>query len=167
MKTYITDIRKILEQAQKKAYGSINKAMIEAYWKIGERIVEEEQKGTERAKYGTELIKSISNELTKDLGRGFSETSIRDYRKFYLVFPDWKEIAHACAELQWSHIHLVMRVSDKKARQYYLEETTSQNWSVRTLDRNISTLYYQRLLSSQDKKPVEDEMARYGNQDVN
>lgn len=136
MKAYITDIRKILEQARKQAYSSINTAMIEAYWKIGKRIVEEEQKGTERASYGKEIIKNISIEL----GKGFSERTLRDYRQFYQVFPSWEDLAHACAKLQWSHIRSVMRVSDEKARIYYLQEAVVENWSVRTLDRNISTL---------------------------
>ncbi len=151
---YILDIKNIVEQARKKAYATISSAMIEAYWKIGKRIVEEEQSGKDRAEYGSQILKNISNEL----GKGFSERSLRDYRQFYNVFPIWEDLAHACAKLQWSHFRLVMRVGDENARKYYLEETTSQNWSVRTLDRNISTLYYQRLLSSQEKEPVKNEM---------
>jgi len=154
MKTYIADIKTIIEQARKKAYASVNVAMVEAYWRVGQRIVEEEQNGAERASYGKEVIKNISLEL----GKGFSERTLRDYRQFYQTFPSWEDVAHACAKLQWSHIRLVMRVIDEKARTYYLQEAATENWSVRTLDRNISTLYYQRLLSSQDKKPVKKEM---------
>src|SRR5690554_340127 len=154
MKQYITDIKKILEQARNKAYTAINYAMIEAYWKVGNRIVEEEQNGENRAMYGKEIIKNISIEL----GQGFGERTLRDYRQFYQTFSDWEELAHACAKLNWSHFRLIMRVSNKKARQYYITESIEENWSVRTLDRNISTLYYQRLLSSQDKEPVEKEM---------
>ncbi len=154
MRSYIADIKGIIEVARKKAYSSIASAMIEAYWLIGKRIVEEEQNGESRAEYGGEIIRIISNEL----GKGFGERSLRDYRQFYQVFPDWEDLAHACAKLSWSHMRLIMRVSNENSRDYYLQETVSQNWSVRTLDRNISTLYYQRLLSSQDKKPVEQEM---------
>lgn len=159
MKQYITDIKEILEQARSKTYAAINAAMVEAYWKIGRRIVEEEQKGEERSEYGTGLIKHTSAELTKSLGRGFSETNVRNFRKFYLTFPNYQEIQQTVsAKLSWSHFQLIMRVSNKKARVFYLKEAALEHWSVRTLDRNISTLYYQRLLSSQDKEPVENEM---------
>src|SRR5690554_1408992 len=159
MKQYITDIKEILEQARSKTYAAINAAMVEAYWKIGRRIVEEEQKGEERSEYGTGLIKHTSAELTKSLGRGFSETNVRNFRKFYLTFPNYQEIQQTVsAKLSWSHFQLIMRVSNKKARAFYLKEAALEHWSVRTLDRNISTLYYQRLLSSQDKEPVKKEM---------
>lgn len=154
MKQYITDIKEILEQARSKTYAAINAAMVEAYWKIGRRIVEEEQNGENRAVYGKEIIKIISLEL----GQGFSERTLRDYRQFYQTFSNWEDLAHACAKLNWSHFRLIMRVSNKKARQYYITESIEGSWSVRTLDRNISTLYYQRLLSSQDKEPVKNEM---------
>lgn len=154
MKPYISDIKTILERARRQTYSSINSAMIEAYWKIGQRIIEEEQNGLERANYGEEIIKNISFEL----GKGFGERTLRDYRQFYQTFPSWEDLAHTCAKLRWSHLRLVMRVTDQRARAYYLQEAVSQNWSVRTLDRNISTLYYQRLLSSQDKEPVKKEM---------
>src|SRR5690554_3568266 len=154
MKQYITDIKEILEQARSKTYAAINAAMVEAYWKIGRRIVEEEQNGENRAMYGKEIIKNISLEL----GQGFSERTLRDYRQFYQTFSNWEDLAHACAKLNWSHFRLIMRVSNKKARQYYITESIEGNWSVRTLDRNISTLYYQRILSSQDKEPVKKEM---------
>lgn len=156
MKQYITDIRKILEQARRQAYTAINRSMIEAYWKVGKRIVEEEQNGENRAVYGKEVIKNISVEL----GEGFSERTLRDYRQFYQTFPVWKDLAHACAKLHWSHFRSIMRVSHKEARTYYLKEASAENWSVRTLDRNISSLYYQRLLSSQNKEPVKREMLR-------
>lgn len=159
MNTYISDIKKIIEQARQKAYSATNFAMVEAYWLVGKRIVEEEQDGEERAQYGANIIKNTSKELTQDLGSGFSETNVRNFRLFYLSFPDFYQIQQTVsAKLSWSHFQLIMRVSDKKAQAYYLNEAAEQNWSVRTLDRNISTLYYQRLLSSQDKKPVQDEM---------
>src|SRR5690554_2018721 len=161
---FILDIQQILEQARQKAYSSIASAMIEGYWKIGERIVEEEQNGKERAVYGIELIENLS----KELGKGYSGRTLRDYRQFYLTFPVWEDLAHTCAKLTWSHLRLIMRISDKNAQTYYLKEAAQQNWAVRTLDRNISTLYYQRLLSSQDKAAVEKEMIeKTGNQDTN
>lgn len=148
------DIRQILEQARQKTYSAIASAMIEAYWNIGKRIVEEEQDGAERATYGTNLINQLANEL----GKGFSSRSLRDYRQFYLTFKRLEDLAHACAILNWSHIRLIMRVSDEKARSYYLMEAANSNWAVRTLERNISTLYYQRLISSQKKELVKQEM---------
>lgn len=161
---FILDIKQILEQARQKAYSSIASAMIEGYWKIGERIVEEEQNGKERAVYGIELIKNLSEEL----GKGYSGRTLRDYRQFYLTFPVWEDLAHACAKLSWSHLRLIMRVSDKNAQAYYLKEAAEQNWAVRTLDRNISTLYYQRLLSSQDKAAIKKGMTeKTASQDTN
>lgn len=154
MKQFIDDIKQILEQARQKAYSATATAMIEGYWLMGKRIVEEEQDGNHRAAYGKEMFTRLSEEL----GKGFSARTLRDYRQFYLTFPKWEDLAHACAKLNWSHIRLIMRVSDKKARDYYLKETSGQNWAVRTLERNINTLYYQRLLSSQIEQPVIDEM---------
>jgi len=128
--------------------------MIEGYWLMGKRIVKEEQEGKERADYGKEIL----NRLSAVLGSGFSSRTLRDYRQFYLTFPEWEDLAHMCAKLNWSHIRLIMRISDKNAQNYYLKEAAENNWAVRTLERNINTLYYQRLLSSQIKQPVEEEM---------
>ena len=157
-KFFITEIKQILITARQKAYLSINSAMVEAYWLIGKRIVEEEQQGKERAAYGEEILKTLSVELNKEFGKGFGERNLRDFRQFYLTFQE-SEIWHTvCAKLSWSHIRLVMRVESSDAQKYYLQEATENHWSVRTLDRNISTLYYHRLLSSQIKEPVVQEM---------
>ena len=150
----ITDIKQILLQAQQKAYQATAFAMIEGFWRIGRRIVEEEQQGSIRANYGEQVIAQLS----KELGKGFSERTLRDYRRFYLLFPDQDNLAHMCAKLTWSHIRLIMRVERDQARAYYLQETAQQHWSVRTLERNINTLYYQRLLASQMKEAVKEEM---------
>jgi predicted nuclease of restriction endonuclease-like (RecB) superfamily len=132
--------------------------MVEAYWNIGKRIVEEEQDGKERAEYGKEIIKKLSKELTTEFGKGFSERTLWEIKQFYLIFIDFEKLRTVCAVLKWSHIKLIMRVSNKDAQQWYLKEAAEQNWSVRTLDRNISTLYYQRLLSSHEKESVQKEM---------
>ena len=150
----ITDIKQRLLQAQQKAYQATAFAMIEGFWRIGRRIVEEEQQGSIRANYGEQVIAQLS----KELGKGFSERTLRDYRRFYLLFPDQDNLAHMCAKLTWSHIRLIMRVESDQARAYYLQETAQQHWSVRTLERNINTLYYQRLLASQMKEVVKEEM---------
>ena len=150
----ITDIKQILLQAQQKAYQATAFAMIEGFWRIGRRIVEEEQQGSIRANYGEQVIAQLS----KELGKGFSKRTLWDYKKFYLTFPNIEDCAHMCAQLTWSHIRLIMRVESDQARTYYLQETAQQHWSVRTLERNINTLYYQRLLASQMKEAVKEEM---------
>ena len=156
---YISEIKQILAQARQKAYSAVNSAMVEAYWLVGKRIVEEEQQGEKRAEYGKQVLETLSKELTADLGKGFSLRNLRNFRSFYLTFPTLEQIRQTLsAELSWSHFQVIMRVPDEKARMYYLTEAAQQNWSIRTLDRNISTLYYQRLLSSQIKEPVEKEM---------
>lgn len=150
----ITDIKQILLQAQQKAYQATAFAMIEGFWRIGRRIVEEEQQGSIRANYGEQVIAQLS----KELGKGFSKRTLWDYKKFYLTFPNIEDCAHMCAQLTWSHIRLIMRVESDQARTYYLQETAQQHWSVRTLERNINTLYYQRLLALQMKEVVKEEM---------
>jgi predicted nuclease of restriction endonuclease-like (RecB) superfamily len=155
---YIQEIKQILAQARQRSYQAINAAMVEAYWRIGEKIVLEEQNGKDRADYGKAIIKTISKELSDEFGRGFSERNVHYFRKFYLTFPDAEILQTLSAKLSWSHFQLIMNVSNKDAQKYYLEEAAQNMWSVRTLDRNISTLYYHRLLSSQVKEPVEAEM---------
>jgi predicted nuclease of restriction endonuclease-like (RecB) superfamily len=168
---YISEIKQILSSARQKAYAAINTAMVEAYWQIGKRIVEEEQNGEKRAEYGKKVLENLSIELSTDFGKGFSLRNIRNFRLFYLTFPDLFPIRQmpssesgtdiwrtAFAKLSWSHYQRVLKISDEKARIYYLQEAAQNNWTIKTLDRNISTLYYQRLLSSQIKEPVENEM---------
>lgn len=99
----VSDIQKILELARQKSYSAINSAMVEAYWLVGKRIVEEEQNGEERAEYGKFIIKSLAKELTENLGKGFSERNLRNFRQFYLTFPDEEIRYTACAKLSWSH----------------------------------------------------------------
>lgn len=155
---YIHEIKQILAQARQKTYQAINSAMVEAYWKIGEKIVLEEQNGNDRAAYGKEVIHTISFELSKEFGKGFSKRTLWEIRQFYLYFKDVEILRTVFAQLSWSHFQRALKVSDPQARQYYLTEAAEQGWSVRTLDRNISILYYQRLLSSQAKEEVENEM---------
>ena len=155
---YINEIKKILKNARQKAYTAVNSAMVEAYWKIGKRIVEEEQNGKERAEYGKEILQNLSKELTEEFGKGYSYRTLREIRQFYLMFSDFEKWRTVSAKLTWSHFQKVLRISDKKARIFYLTEAAENMWSVRTLDRNISTLYYDRIVASIDKKTVEDEM---------
>ncbi|NME72678.1 PDDEXK nuclease domain-containing protein [Flammeovirga aprica] len=155
---FYSEIKKILASAKTKVNSVVNSAMVEAYWSIGKRIVEEEQKGEAKAKYGSFLIKELSKQLTEDFGKGFSMRNLKYFRQFYLLFPDF-QIGHTLyAQLSWSHYKLLFRVNDIDARRYYQKESVENQWSVRTLDRNISTQYYQRLLKSPSKELVEFEM---------
>lgn len=167
---FIEELKQVVQCARNMAYASINYAQVQANWLIGKRIVEQEQKGKRRADYGRHIIKMVSEELTKEFGKGFSVTNIKSFRKFYNEFPHL-EIGQApsaqlglgngqtpSALLSWSHYERLMRVSNKKARVWYLEEAVNQMWSFRTLDRNISTQYYERLLLSQVKAGVKEEM---------
>lgn len=152
----IADIKLMLNAARKQAYQAINSAMVEVYWKIGQRIVEEEQKGESRAVYGSKLLQLLSIELTAEFGKGFSERTLREFRQFYVYFDDFEKWRTLSAKLNWSHFQRVLRVSNEQARNFYLNEASENMWSVRTLDRNISTLYYQRLIATQ-KKETENE----------
>lgn len=143
------DIRNILEQARGKARSAVNAAMVEAYWLIGQRIVEEEQRGESRAQYGQRLLENLSRELSASFGKGFSYANLRNFRQFYLTYPDQEICYTLCSKLSWSHNRLIMRVEDPKARAYYLQEGAAQQWSVRQLERTIKAQSFQRLLSSQ------------------
>ena len=153
--TFHDEIRNILAQGRNQARTAVNFAMVEAYWLIGQRIVSEEQKGEERAAYGKQILKQLASALSSEFGKGLDERELRRIRQFYLCFPIRGTL---CPELSWSHYRLLIRISNEEARQYYLSEAAEQNWSFRTLQRNHKTLYYERLLSSQNKAPVESEM---------
>ncbi len=155
------EIRAVLEQARVSAYRAVNFAMVGAYWQVGRLIVEHEQGGRRRAGYGEALLESLSNKLTSEFGRGFTATNLRYMRQFYLAFP----IHHAPRdkspalqqELSWTHYRLLLGVEDPAAREWYMNEAASQHWSTRQLDRQISVLYYERLLASRRKAPVRRE----------
>lgn len=154
---FITDVKAILLTARKKTYQAINNAMVQAYWLVGKRIVEEEQHGKERAKYGEAVLKKLSKELTSELGKGFSYSNLRNFRQFYLTYSEDTNCYTLCSKLTWSHNRLIMRVDNKEARIYYLQEALEQNWSVRTLERNINTFTYQRILSNKASEKIKRE----------
>jgi len=153
--SFYTDIKGILQAARSKAHSAVNTAMVEAYWLIGQRIVEEEQQGEARAQYGKRLLENLSSSLSHEFGKGFSYANLRNFRQFYLTYPDQEICYTVCSKLSWSHNRLIMRVDDPKARNYYLIEGVQQQWSVRQLERNIKSLAYQRLLSSQSESSTE------------
>jgi len=156
----VDDICSIIESARNYAYQSVNIALVERNWFIGYRIAEEELKGNDRADYGIELIKKLSKKLTKKYGKGFDRSNLYRYLSFYKSFP---QIVDALSRqtkiyLSWTHYRTLLQVYDKKARDWYEKEAIEQTWSVRTLQRNISSQYYYRLLKSQVKEPVIEEM---------
>lgn len=185
----VNDLRSIVSKARSKAFAAVNYSLVERNWRIGQRIVEEEQNGASRAEYGKHVIEVASAALTKEFGKGFSETNIMNFKKFYLKFKEltipqtlseeFKKQKHKTLSdessllpqkdqtqstqselrlLPWSHYERLIRVEDKKAREWYAKEAFEQGWSFRTLNRNINTLYYERLLMSKKKQPVVDEM---------
>ncbi len=185
----VNDLRSIVSKARSKAFAAVNYSLVERNWRIGQRIVEQEQNGASRAEYGKHVIEVASAALTEEFGKGFSYTNIANYKRFYLTFSDlqilqtvseefnnpiqqtlpakssapYKEDKAKSAQselrlLPWSHYERLIRVEDKKAREWYAKEAFEQGWSFRTLNRNINTLYYERLLMSTKKQPVVDEM---------
>lgn len=185
----VNDLRSIVSKARSKAFAAVNYSLVERNWRIGQRIVEEEQNGASRAEYGKHVIEVASAALTEEFGKGFSYTNIANYKRFYLTFNDlqilqtvseefnnpiqqtlpakssapYKEDKAKSAQselrlLPWSHYERLIRVEDKKAREWYAKEAFNEGWSYRTLNRNINTLYYERLLMSTKKQPVVDEM---------
>ncbi len=140
----INDIKQIIDAGRTMAYSTVDSIMITTYWNIGRRIVEEEQHGHERAQYGKELIKSLAMELTHEYGSGYSQRYLAYFRKFYLTVSDLTILQTRLQNLKWSHILATLRVDDEEARRWYLENASLQMWNVRTLNRNISTQYYER-----------------------
>lgn len=185
----VNDLRSIVSKARSKAFAAVNYSLVERNWRIGQRIVEEEQNGALRAKYGKHVIEVASAALTEEFGKGFSETNIMNFKKFYLKFKELtipqtvseefkKQKQQTLSDelsshfqkgqtppaqfelrlLPWSHYERLIRVEDKKAREWYAKEAFNEGWSYRTLNRNINTLYYERLLMSKKKQPVVNEM---------
>lgn len=154
MDKLVGDVRNLLAQARQATARAVNTAMVTTYWMIGQRIVVEEQNGSNKAAYGEQILQKLSSALEKEFGNGFSYANLRNMRQFYLTYPD-KEICYTlCSKLSWSHNRLIMRVQDSDARHYYLQEAAQEGWSVRQLERNIESHYYQRLLAApNEKKP--------------
>lgn len=151
------DIRNLLHSTRKQISHSINSTIVRAYWQVGKYIVEYEQQGEQRAKYGKAVIADLSKRLVAEFGNGFTATNLRYMRQFYSFFPIYHTL---CDKLSWSHCRTIIKVQDETARNFYLKECVSENWSVRQLDRQINTLYYDRLLASRDKKTVTDEIKK-------
>ena len=153
-KDIYAEIKEVLLTSRGQAYSAINFAMVQAYWQIGRIIVEHEQNGSLRAEYGKGVLNRLSSELTEEFGKGFTVTNLKYMRQFYSMFPN----GHALrGELTWTHYRLLLRVENDDARIWYMEEAIRAGWSSRQLERQISTSYYDRLLSSRDKTSVTEE----------
>ena len=156
----LKDMCDIIESSQKAAYQAINIALVQRNWLLGYRIASEDLNGEERSEYGLKIIKEISKELTERYGKGYDRSNLYHYLKFYKAFP--KIVDTVCRQsdvlLSWSHYRTLLQVEDKVARNWYEKEAVDQSWSVRTLQRNISSQYYYRMLKTQKKELVESEM---------
>lgn len=144
-------IRRVLLEAQSSVSRAVNMAMVHAYFEIGRLIVEDEQHGKARAEYGEETLKMLSERLAAEFGRGFSMRNLRNMRTFYLTFRNRQTLS---ARLSWSHYTLLMRLDDEQARDFYIKEAESENWSVRELDRQINSLLFERLALSRDRVQI-------------
>lgn len=145
----VSDIRDIIDRGRKQAYDFVDQTSIATFWNVGRRIVEEELHGETRAEYGSKLIKNLADELTPLYGSSYSKRNLDYYRKFYLLFPDVEIVNTRVHNLEWSHVRRVLSVTSPDARLWYLENASNNMWSVRELDRNISTQYFERRLAAQ------------------
>ena len=150
------NIRSVLVTARQKVQTAVNFAMVEAYWEIGRQIMEA-QGNNQRAEYGAHLLKYLSGRLTTEFGKGFDESSLRRMRQFYQLFPIRATLSH---KLSWSHYRLIIKIDNEQRRNFYLAECEESNWSVRQLERQITTFFYERLLATQKKsrKSVKNEI---------
>lgn len=161
----LTDVCSIIDNGRQRAYSAVNTTMIETYWNIGRRIVEEEQQGKERAEYGEHILENLSQQLTLRYGKGFSKRYLAYFRAFYLTVNDIRILQTRLQNLTWSHVLHVLRVDDPNAARWYLDMASQEMWSVRTLDRNISTQYYERhfvhpQLQANDEQPTQFELLK-------
>ncbi|WP_025110942.1 YhcG family protein [Pseudomonas sp. H1h] len=152
------ELGELIRQARQKVLRAVDTIQVQTCWQIGRHIVEFEQQGAQRAGYGKQLLALLAKDLTAQFGKGFDETNLRKMRLFYQLFPIRDALR---LELSWTHYRRLLRVESAKARQWYVEETANLNWSSRALDRQINTLYYERLLMSRDKADVIEEASTH------
>lgn len=153
--TIYQTIRSVILDARTKISQVVNFTMVMTYWQIGKYIVEEEQNGKERADYGKALIENLAEKLKEEFGSGYDRSNLLRMKNFYLLFPIRDALRH---ELSWTHYRTLLRVENEHARQFYINETIENAWSTRALNRQINSLYYERLLSSNERKAVVTEM---------
>jgi predicted nuclease of restriction endonuclease-like (RecB) superfamily len=150
----LVNLGALIRQARQRAVRAVDSIQVQTCWELGRHIVEFEQAGAARAGYRQRLLQQLSKALTSEFGKGFDERNLRHMRSFYQAFPNWNAVR---TELSWTHYRTLLRVDSDVARQWYLKEAVTQNWSSRALERQIGTLYYERLLATQDRTAVEQE----------
>ncbi len=147
----LTALRDLIQQSRQRALRAVDMVQVQTCWEVGRHIVEFEQGGESRAAYGKRLLPQLADALTREFGKGFDERNLRNMRAFFQAFPNWNALR---SELSWTHYRLLLRVDDASARDWYMMEAANQNWSTRALERQIGTLYYERLLASTDRDSV-------------
>jgi predicted nuclease of restriction endonuclease-like (RecB) superfamily len=150
-------LRELIQSGRQRALRSVDMVQVQTCWEIGRHIVEFEQAGENRALYGKQLLTTLAQTLTDEFGKGFDASNLRYMRGFFRAFPIRDAVRH---ELSWTHYRALIRVENDVARTWYAEEAVAQNWSSRALDRQISSLYYDRLVLSKDKQAVRDEASQ-------
>ena len=146
----LNDTRQIIDAAQKTAFRAVNVLLVERNWLLGKRISDEFMSGSGQDRYGKQIIFQLSKELTNLYGRGFEKVSLYRYVRFYQMFPEIvSTLSTQSSVLSWSHYSVLIQVQDAKARDWYEKEAMMQSWSVRTLQRNVSSQYYYRMLKTQ------------------
>lgn len=138
-----SEIKDIILQSRQRVLKMANSALLETYWQIGKLIIEDEQGGKERADYGKSILKNLANYLTLEFGKGFDERNLNNMRAFYKAFPIWNALR---TELSWTHYRLLSRLNSKEKSEYYLYESINNNWNSRTLQRQINSLAFERVL---------------------
>ncbi len=161
----VADIREITHHYRTQASIQLNSTIVDERWEIGKRIVKEEQNGDIRAQYGANLLKELSARLTVEMGKGYSPRALAYYRQLYIYFPDRNILQTRLQNLTWSHIQAILGEKNEIARLWYINETAQQMWSVKTLERNIGSQYYHRLLASSNKDAVIKEMEQLTSED--
>ena len=151
------EIHDLLHKARQNIISNVNSTMTKTYFLIGKRIVEEEQNGNKRAEYGKKLMKTLSEKLTKEFGKGFSETNLEQMRKFFKVYGIPQTLSEEFQfNLSWSHYLILMRIENINARNFYEIEAFENNWSLRELKRQVNSSLYERLVLSKDKEKVKE-----------
>jgi predicted nuclease of restriction endonuclease-like (RecB) superfamily len=150
----LRNLRELIQSARQKALRAVDAVQVQTCWEIGRHIVEFEQGGLPRAEYGSRLLQILASSLAEEFGRGFDTSNLRYMRLFYQAFPKRDALRH---ELSWTHYRTLLRVEEEPARLWYMKEAASQGWTTRALERQINTLYYERLLASSDRTAVEEE----------
>ena len=144
-----SEIKEIIIQSRQRVFRMANSALLETYWQIGKIIVEDEQRGKERADYGKSVLKNLANQLTLEFGKGFDDSNLRNMRSFYKTFPIRDALRH---ELSWTHYRLLSRLNSEEKSQYYLNESIQNNWNSRTLQRQINSLAFERIVKHKTEK---------------